>query len=252
MAGGRARVLDVLARRAEATLGGPLDGVVITVPDYFDDAQRQATKDAARLAGLTVLRLLNEPTSAALAYGLDKKREGLFAVFDMGGGTFDISILKLDDGVFQVLTTGGDSRLGGDDFDRDVAEHFLRLQGKDPAECPPDVAFRALTAARSAKEALTDAEVTTLEIEGESYELTRAKFDELVQGTLRRAKGPIRRVLKDIGLDPAELDGVVLVGGSAVAAFWTMPWPRLPPMAAASWFCTPRTWPRACGFSKAA
>lgn len=209
-----AQVLHNLKHRAEAALGGALDGVVITVPAYFDDAQRQATKDAARIAGLTVLRLLNEPTSAALAYGLDKNADGLFAVFDMGGGTFDISILKLADGVFQVLTTGGDSRLGGDDFDRDIAEHFLKLQGKVPKDCPPDMAARALAAARGAKEALTEAETTTLSIEGETYELTRAQMAELILPTLKRARGPVRRVLKDIEIDPAELDGVVLVGGS--------------------------------------
>ncbi len=209
-----AQVLQTLKSRAEVALGGVLDGVVITVPAYFDDAQRQATKDAARIAGLTVLRLLNEPTSAALAYGLDKNADGLFAVFDMGGGTFDISILKLDGGVFQVLTTGGDSRLGGDDFDRDIAEHFLKLQGKAPKDCPPDVAARALAAARGAKEALTEAESTSLCIEGETYELTRVQMAELILPTLKRARGPVRRVLKDIEIDPAELDGVVLVGGS--------------------------------------
>jgi len=209
-----AEVLRVLKARAEEALGGALDGVVITVPAYFDDAQRQATKDAARIAGLTVLRLLNEPTSAALAYGLDKSEDGLFAVFDMGGGTFDISILKLDGGVFQVLTTGGDSRLGGDDFDRAVAEHFLKEQGKVPEECPPEVAVRALAEARRAKEALTEAESTSLQIEGQDYLLSRAQFAELIAPTLKRARGPVRRVLKDIGIDPSELDGVVLVGGS--------------------------------------
>ncbi len=209
-----AEVLKPLKARAEAALDGELDGVVITVPAYFDDAQRQATKDAARLAGLTVLRLLNEPTAAALAYGLDKNEEGLFAVFDLGGGTFDISILKLDGGVFQVLTTGGDSRLGGDDFDRDIAEHFLRQQGVDPGRCSPEVAARALAEARRAKEALTTADTTTLNIEGHSYALTRAEMDNIIRPTLRRTMGPIRRVLKDIGVEGGDLDGVVLVGGS--------------------------------------
>jgi molecular chaperone HscA len=209
-----AEILKVLKARAEDQLGGELDGAVITVPAYFDDAQRQATKDAARLAGLNVLRLLNEPTAAALAYGLDKNKEGLFAVFDLGGGTFDISILKLDQGVFQVLTTGGDSRLGGDDFDRDIAEHFLAEQGIDPAKAPPDLAARALAAARKAKEELTDRETTTLVIEGKSYSLSRAQMDALIQKTLDRTRGPIRRVLKDIGVEGSELDGVVLVGGS--------------------------------------
>jgi molecular chaperone HscA len=209
-----AEVLKRLAKRAEAHLEGPLDGVVITVPAYFDDAQRQATKDAARLAGLTVLRLLNEPTAAALAYGLDKRKEGMFAVFDMGGGTFDISILRLEDGVFQVLTTGGDSRLGGDDLDRAVAEHFLREQGKDPAALSADVAARALAAARAAKEALTEAEVTEVEIEGQRFTLPRAQFEELAKPVLKRCLKPIRQVLGDTGLEGEELDGVVLVGGS--------------------------------------
>ncbi|MEO1334774.1 MAG: Fe-S protein assembly chaperone HscA, partial [Myxococcota bacterium] len=218
-----AEVLKPLKARAEKALDGPLEGVVITVPAYFDDAQRQATKDAARLAGLTVLRLLNEPTAAALAYGLDKNHDGLFAVFDMGGGTFDISILKLEAGVFQVLTTGGDSRLGGDDFDRDIAEHFLRQQGVEPADCPPPVAARALVAARKAKEALTDVEQTELTIEGQTYSLSREQMSALIRKTLRRTLGPIRRVLKDIDVEGKDLDGVVLVGGStrvpAVRAF---------------------------------
>ncbi|MEQ9502441.1 MAG: Fe-S protein assembly chaperone HscA [Deltaproteobacteria bacterium] len=209
-----AHVLAALKARAEEQLEGPLDGVVITVPAYFDDAQRQATKDAARLAGLTVLRLLNEPTAAALAYGLDQKKEGMFAVFDLGGGTFDISILTLDDGVFQVLTTGGDSRLGGDDFDRAIAEHFLASQGVEPAKAAPDVAARALAAARTAKEALTEADEVSLEIEGQSHTLTRSQMDELILPTLRRTEKHIQRVLADVGLSGDELDGVVLVGGS--------------------------------------
>jgi molecular chaperone HscA len=209
-----AEILKPLKQRAEQQLDGPLDGAVITVPAYFDDAQRQATKDAARLAGLNVLRLLNEPTAAALAYGLDKKREGLFAIFDLGGGTFDISILKLDQGVFQVLTTGGDSRLGGDDFDRDIAEHFLRQLGIDPASAPPDVAARALASARDAKERLTDSASTELVIEGKRFTLTRSEMEALIQKTLDRTRGPIRRVLKDLDLEGSDLDGVVLVGGS--------------------------------------
>ena len=209
-----AQVLKALKLRAEIALDGELDGAVITVPAYFDDAQRQATRDAARLAGLNVLRLLNEPTSAALAYGLDKKSQGTFAVFDMGGGTFDISILKLEDGVFQVLSTGGDSRLGGDDFDRVVAEHFLSKQGLNPSEVDTAVAAKSLQAARVAKEKLTDAEVCELEIDGEKYDLNRAKFDELIQPVIDRARSPIRRALKDAELKAKELDGVVLVGGS--------------------------------------
>jgi molecular chaperone HscA len=207
-------VLKVLRDRAEAELTGPLDGAVITVPAYFDDAQRQATRDAARVAGLSVLRLLNEPTAAALAYGLDKKKQGRFAVFDLGGGTFDVSLLKLEDGVFQVLSTGGDSRLGGDDFDRAVAEALLAEQGIDPKTASASVAARALAAAREAKEALTDAESVELELEGHRHVLGRARFDALIAPVIERTRGPIRRALKDAELDPSDLDGVVLVGGS--------------------------------------
>src|SRR6185369_5628231 len=131
-------ILKVLKARAEAELGGPLAGAVITVPAYFDDGQRQATRDAGRLAGLEVLRLLNEPTAAALAYGLDKQAEGTFAVFDLGGGTFDVSILKLENGVFEVKSTGGDSALGGDDFDRAIAEALLARAGVNDAAAPHD------------------------------------------------------------------------------------------------------------------
>ena len=209
-----AEVLKTLKRRAEKELDGELDGAVNTVPPYFDDAQRQATRDAARLAGLNVLRLLNEPTGAALAYGLDKKSEGLFAVFDLGGGTFDISILKLEDGVFQVLSTGGDSRLGGDDFDRAIAEYFLSKQGLDPAQVESAVAARALQSARIAKETLTKNQTAELSIEGETYSLSREKLDELISPVIDRARGPVRRALKDAELKAKELDGVVLVGGS--------------------------------------
>jgi len=209
-----ARVLEVLKQRAEAESDGALDGVVITVPAYFDDAQRQATKDAARIAGLNVLRLLNEPTAAALAYGLDKQKEGLFAVFDMGGGTFDISLLRLEGGVFQVLTTGGDSRLGGDDFDRAVAEHFLSAQGLDPTAAPPDVAARALAAAREAKERLTTRDEVELSIEGQVHRLSRSELDRLILPVIQRTSGPVQRVLNDAGVDGRELDGVVLVGGA--------------------------------------
>jgi molecular chaperone HscA len=214
-----AEILRVLKKRAEAVLGGELDGAVITVPAYFDDAQRQATKDAARIAGLNVLRLLNEPTAAALAYGLDRRREGLFAIFDLGGGTFDISLLRLEQGVFQVLATGGDSRLGGDDFDRAIAEHYLREQGRDPATSPPDVAARALAAAREAKEALTTGDEVKLAIEGKTYTLRRVEMERLIAPVLERTKGPVRRVLKDAGVEGKELDGVVLVGGSTRTPF---------------------------------
>ena len=153
-------ILRALKRRAEAHFSGKVEQAVITVPAYFDDAQRQATRDAGKLAGLEVLRLLNEPTAAALAYGLDKGSQGTFAVYDLGGGTFDISILKLEDGVFEVKSTGGDSALGGDDFDRAIATRVLQAMGA-AAPSPAQVA-EAMTAARKAKEALTDASEVTL------------------------------------------------------------------------------------------
>ncbi|MBX2811714.1 MAG: Fe-S protein assembly chaperone HscA [Myxococcales bacterium] len=218
-----AEVLRILSARAEKALEGPLDGVVITVPAYFDDAQRQATKDAARLVGLTVLRLLNEPTAAALAYGLDKQKEGLFAVFDLGGGTFDISLLRLEGGVFQVLTTGGDAQLGGDDFDRAVAEHFLLEKYKDLQDVPTELAAEAIASARKAKEILTTADTATIKIAHDQYHLDRETFNELIRPVLGRCLKPIKRVLSDADLEGEELDGVVLVGGStrvpAVQAF---------------------------------
>jgi molecular chaperone HscA len=210
-----AEILRVLEERAEHELGGPVDGAVITVPAYFDDAQRQATKDAGRIAGLQVYRLLAEPTAAALAYGLDKGGQGLFAVYDLGGGTFDISILRLRDGVFQVLATGGDSALGGDDFDRALAEHLLTAAGVDsPTDRQRE---QALFEARRAKEALTDAETTTVDLSGSGlsgFEVTRATFEELIEPIARRTVGPCRQALKDAGIRAKELDGVVLVGGS--------------------------------------
>jgi molecular chaperone HscA len=215
-----AEILKVLRRRAEEQLGGELEGAVITVPAYFDDGQRQATRDAGRLAGLEVLRLLNEPTAAALAYGLDKQAEGTFAVFDLGGGTFDISILKLEDGVFEVKSTGGDSMLGGDDFDRAVAAHVLRTLGL-PEDAGGDrgLTRRVLDAARAAKEALTDRESATIALVvpagGErQVALARAEMEALVSPVLDRCAGPVRRALKDAGMDAAKLDGVILVGGA--------------------------------------
>jgi len=213
-------ILKVLKARAEADLGGELEGAVITVPAYFDDGQRQATRDAGRLAGLEVLRLLNEPTAAALAYGLDKQAEGTFAVFDLGGGTFDISILKLEGGVFEVKSTGGDSALGGDDFDRAIATHMLSELGL-PEDAGGDgkLARRVLDAARAVKEALTDLERATVEValpDGTRRPVTlaRAEMEALVQPVLDRCAGPVRRALKDAGLEPAALSGVILVGGA--------------------------------------
>jgi len=195
-------------------------GAVITVPAYFDEAQRQATKDAGRLAGLEVLRLLNEPTAAALAYGLDKKRDGVFAVYDLGGGTFDITILLLDSGVFQVKSTGGDSALGGDDMDRLIAEGMLETMGvADTALRTPELISLALEAARQAKHQLTDVERVEVALPkrggGEGlYTLARSEFDQLIEPLLERTGRACRRALRDAGLSPDQVDGVILVGGS--------------------------------------
>ncbi|MEI9951577.1 MAG: Fe-S protein assembly chaperone HscA [Pseudomonadota bacterium] len=195
-------------------------GAVITVPAYFDDAQRQATRDAGRLAGLDVLRLLNEPTAAALAYGLDKQENGLFAVYDLGGGTFDVTILLLDDGVFQVKSTGGDSALGGDDMDREIAERMLTAMGANaPQTRTPEVVSIALEAARRAKHALTDAYEVSIELPQKGggellFSVTRADFDAWIQPLLERTGKSCRRALRDAGLEASALDGVILVGGS--------------------------------------
>jgi molecular chaperone HscA len=220
-----AEILAVLKARAEAALGAPLDGAVITVPAYFDDGQRQATRDAGRLAGLEVLRLLNEPTAAALAYGLDKgvdgkPAEGTFAVFDLGGGTFDISILKLEGGVFEVRATGGDSALGGDDFDRAVAGALLARLGL-PADAGGDrkLTRRILDASRYLKEELSGAMEATVELETregrrEVVTLGRAELEALVGPVLERCAPPVRRALKDAGVEASRLSGVILVGGA--------------------------------------
>ncbi|HWZ88463.1 MAG TPA: Hsp70 family protein, partial [Polyangiaceae bacterium] len=195
-------------------------GAVITVPAYFDDAQRQATRDAGRIAGLEVLRLLNEPTAAALAYGLEKQENGLFAVYDLGGGTFDITILLLEDGVFQVKSTGGDSALGGDDMDREIAERMLAAMGANDAQTrTPEVIAIALEAARRVKHGLTGATEVSIELPekggGElQFSLTRSEFDVLIQPLLERTGRSCRRALRDAGLDASALSGVILVGGS--------------------------------------
>lgn len=209
-----ARILEALAGRARDELG-EIAGAVITVPAYFDDAQRQATKDAGRIAGLEVYRLLAEPTAAALAYGLDRGGQGLFAVYDLGGGTFDISVLRLRDGVFQVLATGGDSALGGDDFDRALAARLLQVAGVDsPA---PEQLAEAAKVARDVKERLSqeDAASASLSTCGlTDHTVTRAEFEALIEPIARRTVSACRRTLKDAELRPKELDGVVLVGGS--------------------------------------
>ncbi len=214
-----AEILRAVKAIAEDEVGH-VGGVVITVPAYFDDAQRQATKDAGRLAGLDVLRLLNEPTAAALAYGLQSKENGTFAVYDLGGGTFDITILVLDNGVFQVRSTGGDSQLGGDDMDRALANSLItQLDYPDIQRAPADIARATLDAARQLKHALTDASEVQADIElpdGRTLhvKLTRDAFDALIKPLVERTGVACRRALRDAGLKVSELDGVILVGGS--------------------------------------
>jgi len=211
-----AEILKAVKARAEQSLGQEVTRAVVTVPAYFDDAARSATKDAAKLAGLDVLRLVNEPTAAALAYGLDTGAEGVYAIYDLGGGTFDISLLRLQKGVFQVLATGGDSALGGDDFDHALAEWAIaesRITGLDQSS-----AGSLLLAARSAKEALTAAESATLrtEVAGRKVEQTIARrtFEDMIEPLIRRTMRACRQVLDDAQVGPKDIQGVVLVGGS--------------------------------------
>jgi molecular chaperone HscA len=210
-----AEILRALKRQAEDELR-TVGGAVITVPAYFDDAQRQATKDAGRLAGLEVLRLLNEPTAAALAYGLEKRKSGTFAVYDLGGGTFDITILLLEDGVFQVKSTGGDSALGGDDMDRALANRILESVGlADASARTPAIVRHALDVAREVKHGLTHAREVDCEVwDGKSVRVTRDEFDALILPLLERTGVACRRAVKDAGIPIAALDGVILVGGS--------------------------------------
>ncbi len=212
-----AEILRALRARAELALGGQLTGAVITVPAYFDDAQRQATKDAARLAGINVLRLLNEPTAAAIAYGLDNAAEGIYAVYDLGGGTFDISILKLSKGVFQVLATGGDSALGGDDFDHRIFCWILAQAGLKPLS--HEDARLLQIRAREAKEYLTghgEAPIAARLSTGEFVDLrlTTGIFNEITHTLVRKTLGPTKKALRDAGLSPDEIAGVVMVGGA--------------------------------------
>ncbi|MFV3367456.1 Fe-S protein assembly chaperone HscA [Pseudomonas sp. NY15435] len=208
-----AEILRVLRQRAESTLGGELVGAVITVPAYFDDAQRQATKDAARLAGLHVLRLLNEPTAAAVAYGLDKNAEGLVAIYDLGGGTFDISILRLTRGVFEVLATGGDTALGGDDFDHAIAGWIIEQAGIS-VDLDPGTQRRLLQAACAAKEVLTDSDVVSVAHDGWTGELSRAQLEALIDPLIQRSLKSCRRAVRDSGVELEEVSAVVMVGGS--------------------------------------
>ena len=207
-----AEVLRELKARAEASLGGPVEGAVITVPAYFDDAQRQATRDAGRLAGLEVLRLLAEPTAAALAYGLDRGSKGVYAVFDLGGGTFDVSILKLVDGVFEVKATGGDSALGGDDLDRAIAQAVMG--DRVGAHASRQLVGAAVAEARRVKEALTDAPEAVFALDGVSRAVTRADLTAWAQPLLEKTGRACRRALKDADVTRDDLDGVILVGGS--------------------------------------
>jgi molecular chaperone HscA len=215
-----AEILKALRKRAEQALDKPVERAVITVPAYFDDAARTATRDAARVAGLEVLRLVNEPTAAALAYGLDKGSEGLYAVYDLGGGTFDFSLLRLEKGVFQVLATGGDTALGGDDFDRAIAERMLAERKKDGLDDQVDEAAvkTALALARHMKEQLSDRDQTSgrLELLGvpSFHALTRAEFDAMIASYIKRTVDIARHVLGDADMTAAEVQGVVLVGGS--------------------------------------
>lgn len=218
-----AMILKELKLRAEAHLGEDVSKVVITVPAYFNDSQRQATKDAGMIAGLEVLRIINEPTAASLAYGLQKRTQGQIAVFDLGGGTFDISILKLKNGIFEVLSTNGDTHLGGDDFDRVVADHFLKeiraRHGVDVYAFPDTMQALRLEA-EQAKIRLSDTQNTSVRIElpegqGEFRSgLTRDQLETLTNDLVERTLGPCRLALKDAGLQPSEIDEVVLVGGA--------------------------------------
>ncbi|MGF1759948.1 Fe-S protein assembly chaperone HscA [Photobacterium sagamiensis] len=208
-----AEILKSLSERAKAALGGDLEGVVITVPAYFDDAQRAGTKDAAKLANLNVLRLLNEPTAAAIAYGLDSGQEGVIAVYDLGGGTFDISILRLSKGVFEVLATGGDSALGGDDFD-----HLLADWIKEQAGFSGDLTAQQLRilqdAATDAKVALTDAEEAPIDVLGWQGSVSREQFNALIQPLVKKTLMACRRAIKDSGIEIDEVIEAVMVGGS--------------------------------------
>jgi molecular chaperone HscA len=217
-----ADILRVLKQRGEQTLGGELVGAVITVPAYFDDAQRQATKDAARLAGLNVLRLLNEPTAAAVAYGLDTRQEGVIAVYDLGGGTFDISILRMNKGVFEVLSTGGDSALGGDDFDHAIAEWIVSHAGLDIHALDASRARQLLRDACAAKEALAQHSEVELNIElgaGQKWfgTLTRETFNQLADPLIKKTLMACRRALRDANVEREQILDVVMVGGSTRA-----------------------------------
>ncbi|HCE2906712.1 TPA: Fe-S protein assembly chaperone HscA [Vibrio parahaemolyticus] len=208
-----ADILKALGKRAEETLGGELAGVVITVPAYFDDAQRAGTKDAAKLAGLHVLRLLNEPTAAAIAYGLDSGQEGVIAVYDLGGGTFDISILRLSKGVFEVLATGGDSALGGDDFDHLLADYLMEQAGLEaPLSAEKNRAL--LNIATATKIAFSEQDSVEVDVFGWKGTVTREQFEDLIRPLVKKTLMSCRRALKDADVEAGEVLEVVMVGGS--------------------------------------
>ena len=207
-----AKILQKLAALSEQRLGGQLSGVVITVPAYFDDAQRQSTKDAAKLAGLNVLRLLNEPTAAAIAYGLDSGQEGVIAVYDLGGGTFDVSILRLSRGVFEVLATGGDTALGGDDFDHLLADWIVAQTGVQPQN--EQQKRHLLELAIQTKITLTDQLTTTIDYQNHQLKVSRTQFNDLIQPLVKRSLMACRRALKDASITAEEVREVVMVGGS--------------------------------------
>ncbi|EGR3135454.1 Fe-S protein assembly chaperone HscA [Vibrio parahaemolyticus] len=208
-----AEILKALGKRAEDTLGGELAGVVITVPAYFDDAQRAGTKDAAKLAGLHVLRLLNEPTAAAIAYGLDSGQEGVIAVYDLGGGTFDISILRLSKGVFEVLATGGDSALGGDDFDHLLADFLMEQAGLE-APLSAEKNRTLLNIATATKIAFSEQDSVEVDVFGWKGSVTREQFEDLIRPLVKKTLMSCRRALKDADVEAEEVLEVVMVGGS--------------------------------------
>src|SRR5690606_28930519 len=209
-----AEILKVLAQRGSQHLGGELEGVVITVPAYFDDAQRQATKDAARIAGLKVLRLLAEPTAAAVAYGLDRKVEGTVIIYDLGGGTFDVSLMKLRRGVFEVLSTGGDTALGGDDFDRELMGWILEQAAAPGRKLDPAGLNRLARIAQEAKHALTAVDSVEIEFDGWRGTLARPTFNAIVDPLIEQTIKTCRRVLRDAGVKAGDVSDVVMVGGS--------------------------------------
>jgi len=211
-----AEILATLRQRAEDTFNNDIYGAVITVPAYFDDAQRQATKDAAQMAGLNVLRLINEPTAAAIAYGLDNASEGIYAVYDLGGGTFDVSILRLSQGVFEVMATGGDSALGGDDYDRALADVVLTATGRSLSNAADK--SRMLTSARACKQALSDSTEYVFQVElsdgAINHKVTLAEFEACTQHLTRKTLQAVKKALRDANLQPTDIQGVVMVGGS--------------------------------------